>query len=196
MGDMKKLLLAAALAAGATAAHAQSVSVGLKAGVSLANFVGKDVDESKLKAGANAGVALELGLSNGLALQPELLYSMKGARAEDQNLGIKYTTTLHYVDVPVLIKLNAGGPFFELGPQVGFLLGVKNTREQGTTTVSDTNKSAYKTTDVGAVVGVGYHFGSGPSIGVRYNPGLTRFQTTERRVYNSAFMFQLGYWFQ
>ena len=49
------------------------------------------------------------------------------------------------------------------------------------------------------MAGVGYQFGGGPSIGVRYHMGFTPIykyvQGTKIKSYNSAFQFQLGYMF-
>jgi len=32
---------------------------------------------------------------------------------------------LYYIDVPVLARINAGGLFFDLGPQIGFLMAAR-----------------------------------------------------------------------
>lgn len=196
---MKKLSLSFLLVAGlAGLARAQSVQVGLKAGANLATISGDDANSNnKYKVGLNAGVALQFGLApkNFIALQPELLYSMKGARTE--NGAAESTSTLHYLDIPVLLRINADGPFFELGPQVGFLLAVKNELKSGSASVSSTSKDLYRTVDLGAVAGIGYQFSGGPSIGIRYNLGLAPIYKdilgTKIKQYNSTFQFQLGY---
>lgn len=196
---MKKALLSVALVAGvAGLAQAQSVRVGIKAGATLAKITGDDVvQDYKNKVGLNAGVMMQFGLApkNFIALQPEILYSQKGARTE--NGAVESKSTLHYIDVPVLLRINADGPFFELGPQVGFLVGVKNELQNGSGSVSGTDKSAYKTVDFGGVVGVGYQLRGGASIGVRYNMGFTPVYKdvagTKTKQYNSAFQLQLGY---
>ncbi|GAB2789946.1 porin family protein [Hymenobacter latericoloratus] len=196
---MKKITLSLLLVAGATGlARAQSVQVGIKAGPTLATITGDDAnDANKYKAGLNAGVALQFGLApkNFIALQPEILYSMKGARTE--NGAVESKSTLHYIDVPVLLRINADGPFFELGPQVGFLVGVKNELKSGAGSVSGTDKSLYNTVDIGGVAGVGYQFGSGPSLGLRYNMGFTPIYKdvlgNRNKQFNSAFQLQLGY---
>ena len=129
---------------------------------------------------------------------------MKGSRTEIQQANTTITNTLHYLDIPLLLKINADGPFFEFGPQIGFLLGAKNENKIGTVSVDDTNKDPYSTVDYGYVVGVGYQFSSGPSLGVRYNGGLNSLRSDDykgplpligEKTYNSAFMFQLGYLF-
>ena len=129
---------------------------------------------------------------------------MKGSRAEIQQLNSTTTNTLHYLDIPLLLKINADGPFFEFGPQVGILLGSKNEFKSGTTSIENTDKAPYSNVDYGYVVGVGYQFSSGPSLGVRYNGGLNSLRSDDYRgplpligekTYNSAFMFQLGYLF-
>ncbi|RPD46436.1 PorT family protein [Hymenobacter sediminis] len=196
---MKKALLSAMLVAGVTGlVQAQSVRVGIKAGATLAKINGDDVvQDYKNKVGLNAGIMMQFGLEpkNFIALQPEILYSQKGARTE--NGADESKTTLHYIDVPVLLRINADGPFFELGPQVGVLAGVKYELKDGTGAVIGNDKSLYNTVDFGGVAGVGYQFRGGPSIGVRYNMGWASIYKDvagiKTKQYNSAFQFQLGY---
>ncbi|UOQ97521.1 PorT family protein [Hymenobacter sp. 5317J-9] len=133
------------LAAG-TAAQAQSAPrFGLKAGVSSATYAGKDNTATTAKIGVNAGITLNLGLTDQLSIQPEVLFSQKGTKLsynQDNSdvtvfltngnaFGRKgsgtYTQTLNYLDVPVLLRYNIGptdgaGFFVEAGPQVSFLL--------------------------------------------------------------------------
>lgn len=196
---MKKALLSVAMVAGvAGLAQAQSVRVGIKAGATLAKITGDDVvADYKNKIGLNAGVMMQFGLApkNLIALQPEILYSQKGARTE--NGAVESKLTLHYLDVPVLLRINADGPFFELGPQVGFLIAANNELKDGSGAIVGNDKSPYKTVDFGGVVGVGYQLRGGASIGVRYNMGLTPVYKdvagNKIKQYNSAFQFQLGY---
>nr|GFD13455.1 hypothetical protein [Tanacetum cinerariifolium] len=97
------------------ASQAQSIKYGVKAGASLTNFSGKDSDGYKNKFGFNGGVAANFGLNDMFSIQPEVLYSMKGAKAN----GTDVRLNLNYIDVPVLAKISTGetGLFFELGPQ-------------------------------------------------------------------------------
>ncbi|MBT9394585.1 PorT family protein [Hymenobacter sp. NST-14] len=194
---MKKLLFSAACLLGtAVTAQAQSdVSLGLKAGASLANFVGKQADPYQSLVGFQAGVFANIGFTRMLAFQPELLYSRKGAKLPNPDR----TTRLDYVDVPLLLHVNADGLFFEAGPQVGFLVAARN--KVGT--VSTDVKSRYNTVDAGYVFGLGYQRKAGPGIGLRYNGALTKVEksrtvgssTIQNDVRNSVFQLYLTYSF-
>jgi hypothetical protein len=145
--------------------------------------------------GANAGVAANFGFSDLLSFQPELLYSMKGAKLEEN--GDKIESRLNYLDVPMLLKLNADGPFFEAGPQVGFLMSQKTTYDIGGMSNSSTSTEGTRKVDLGYVLGVGYQLASGPSLGLRYNGGISDLSDPSAgdKNRNSVFQIQLGYMF-
>jgi hypothetical protein len=193
---MKKIVLSLAVLVGAaTAAQAQNVTFGIKAGVNLANVSGDNTDEFKSIVGANAGIAANFGFSDLLSFQPELLYSMKGAKLEQGS--DKVESRINYLDVPLLLKLNADGPFFEAGPQVGFLVSQKTTYDIGGMSTSSTSTDGTRKVDLGYVLGVGYQLASGPSLGLRYNGGISDLSdpSTDDKNRNSVFQIQLGYMF-
>ncbi|RTQ53438.1 PorT family protein [Hymenobacter gummosus] len=192
---MKKTFLALLLCAATGSTFAQGIKLGLKIGPTLSTISGKDSDMANpsLLLGPHGGITANFGLTDMLSFQPELLYSQKGYRYD-------FTTTKgdvvhHYIDVPLLLRIDADGPFFELGPQVGFLLKAVQKPDQST---DFERTDDYNTTDIGYVAGVGYQLSSGPSIGLRYNGGITRLYKEgeqNRNIRNSAFMLQLGYRF-
>lgn len=197
---MKKLFLVLLASAGITsAAHAQGARLGVKAGASLTSFVGEDVDGLSSKFGFHGGFVAELGITDNFAIQPEVLFSMKGTQdEEDSNNRINQT----YIDVPVLLKVKADGLFFEAGPQVGLLVGSKIKDDK----LSLDSKDAFKTVDFGYVAGLGYEFSSGPMIGLRYNGGISKIakledsngngiSIDEPNVRNSAFQLYVGFMF-
>lgn len=191
---MKKIFLVLLASAGITsAAHAQGARFGVKAGASLSNLVGDDVDGVKSKWGFNGGLMANFGFSDLVSFQPELLYSMKGTKAKDLE---ETYTTLHYLDVPLLVKINAKGPFFELGPQVGFLVGQKSqVKIPGFGTQTNTDTDGLSKVDLGYIAGVGYQLESGLSLGVRYNGGLLSIdddKDDKAKARNSVFQFQVG----
>ncbi|WP_426058862.1 porin family protein [Hymenobacter sp. B1770] len=190
---MKKVILSLGLLAGvATAANAQEVRFGLKGGVNYSTITTDDNDEDiESKIGLLGGAFANFGLSDLISIQPEVLYSQKGAQSESMN-DAKFK--LNYIDVPVLVKVNAGGLFFEGGPQVGFLAGAKIT--DGTTSVDV--KDNFKSVDFGYAVGLGYQAESGPMIGLRYNGGITNIskETSDNdKTRNSAFQLYVGFAF-
>lgn len=196
---MKKVLLSLAVLAGAvSAAHAQEgIRFGVKAGGSLTTLSGKDVEDISSKFGFHAGAVANFGINDMFSVQPELLYSQKGAQDKDNS---KVKLKLNYVDVPVLLRLNADGLFFEAGPQVGFLLAAKGT--DGTNSLDI--KEGYKSVDFGYAAGLGYQMPDGGiGVGLRYNGGFANVPkditfgstTTEIKARNSAFQLYLSYMF-
>ncbi|TGD78247.1 porin family protein [Hymenobacter wooponensis] len=196
---MKRIFLILLGTAGlAVGGYAQGARVGVKAGASLTNFVGKDSDGYDGKFGFHGGVVAELGLTDNFAIQPEVLYSMKGAKFGDLAEDLRFNQT--YIDVPVLLKVKADGLFFEAGPQVGFLVGSKLKGESA----SVDSKDAFNKVDFGYAAGLGYEISNGPMIGLRYNAGINKvgkdanvngvtFEAGEVR--NSAFQLYLGFMF-
>ena len=198
---MKKIVCTLALLAGlGRAARAQDVSLGLKAGGTLSNLTGADASNYSYTSiyGFHAGVFANIGLSNMVALQPELLYSQKGAKYPAL-LGDDIIRRLQYIDVPVLLHINADGLFFEAGPQVGFLLAAND--QSGTVSVD--RKSRYNAFDFGYLAGLGYQRKTGLGIGLRYNGGFTNVEkaftlgsiTVQNNIRNSAFQLYLTYSF-
>ena len=202
---MKKTLLLLALLVGgaSTAAQAQyrgrggNVSLGLKAGASLTDFVGADASGFDNRFGFHAGAFANIGFAKLFAFQPEVIYSQKGAHfVNNSDSGLR----LHYVDVPLSFHVNTDGFFFEAGPQVGFLVAAKS--EIGST--STDAKNTFKAVDFGYLAGLGYQLKHGLGIGLRYNGGFSNVYKEEplatgsvyqQRTRNSAFQLYATYSF-
>ena len=200
---MKKTVLFLTIALGAAgAAQAQSISYGVKAGASLTNFTGKGVEDAKNKFGFIGGLVANFAVNDIFSVQPEVLFSMKGAKAEAQLTGSPTVTRkvkLSYIDVPVLAHINAAGLFFELGPQIGFLASAKGTLEAQGQSFTQDIKDEVKNVDFGYAAGLGYQMKNGPGVGLRYNGGFTDLSkdvtTNDGAVRNSAFQLYLTYMF-
>lgn len=198
---MKKRFLLLGLCLGAVgAARAQSATFGVKAGASLTNYTGKGGNGSDYRFGFNGGFIASLPINEAISIQPELLYSMKGTKASANLNGmvLTYKETLHYIDVPVLAHINAGGLFFELGPQIGFLVAANGSATLGSQSGSGDIKSNFNTVDFGYAGGLGYQVVNGPGIGLRYNGGFTDIHKGNNGNYtshNSAFQLYLTYMF-
>ncbi|WP_400192353.1 porin family protein [Hymenobacter sp. B81] len=244
---MKKIAALALTLAATSAAYAQDPGgfrIGLKAGATYSNISGDNVSQiagsgyetslGKYKIGYNVGLAATLPISSDgfFSIQPELLYNRKGYQLETDSKSTNTTLpagvskieqeqerVLHYIDVPVLAKINAGGLFFELGPQFSYLFGSKN-KSQTTTKYNNGGKDkvendggfldytgvsrddAYKSDlaqfDIGGVAGLGYQAQSGLSIGLRYARGFnslidTKDSDNEPKAFNNAYTLQVGY---
>lgn len=193
---MKKLFLILLASAGiSSAAHAQGARLGLKIDTSLSNFVGEDADGASNKFGINGGFVAELGITDNFAIQPEVIFSMKGAKIDE--FDARYNQ--NYVDVPVLLKVKANGLFFQAGPQVGLLIDSKVKNDA----VAVNSAGVFKTIDFGYVAGLGYELSSGPMIGLRYNGGISKVYKKEDQVRasdlpevrNSVFQLYVGFLF-
>ncbi|WEK35775.1 MAG: porin family protein [Candidatus Pseudobacter hemicellulosilyticus] len=120
----KLFLLTALLTTGVAAVNAQT-SFGIRAGVNFQNLNGEDVTgddfDYKLKTGFHVGVNAEIPLAAEFYLQPGVLFSMKGAKADDDN---DTKVNIGYIEVPInfLFKpeLGNGKLLLGVGPYVGF----------------------------------------------------------------------------
>jgi hypothetical protein len=168
---MKKLgmILAIGVFAGALVlpqSAAADVRFGIKAGANVANVNGNFADslsDWKSTVGFCGGIFIELNFGQVLTIQPEALYTMKGADSGEGKL------KFDYLEIPILLKIRipTGSihPFVFAGPAFGFKLkalieGVK---------IEDMPKSDYS-----AVFGGGFQLGASIHIDVRYTMGLQK----------------------
>ncbi|MEO9477588.1 MAG: porin family protein [Cyclobacteriaceae bacterium] len=151
---------------------------GLKLGANFTNLYVADVDDENLKVGFQVGLYKRLELTEGLALQPELLFTQKGASIHYDGNALsgsgRYRYNLNYLELPVLFALNAGDVNFHVGPYFAALVGanVKDVEDDGTVqNVESFDRDDFNTLDYGFSAGVGFDFDSG-MMGVRYNYGF------------------------
>jgi hypothetical protein len=211
---MPKILLSLALLVllnGASAAYAQRSRIGLKAGLNLSGFSGADAaPNGSRRLGLSAGVVIHLPVSSAFSVQPELLYSQKGA--DSQPFVINSTTAIvtgsqrqHYFEVPVLAKLRSkGGLFAEAGPTLSYLLSGSGTFTAPTgQTLTIDNRGSFNAFELGYAVGAGFQAAQGLMVGVRYDGGFSaiapagtyRGISGEPRIYNQNFQLYAGYIF-
>jgi len=213
---LASLLSAAALCA--SSAHAQGIKLGLKAGANYSNLAGDLANEDRYesKFGPHGGLMVNFDVTGDgfFSIQPELLYSQKGFKYSDTEvvfLGNKYTNTgkvnYNYLDIPIMLKINAGGLFFEAGPQIGYLLSVSNNVKETfngqvrNNTTNYDNLDNVQRTELGYAAGLGYQSESGPMLGLRYNGGLSKYGKKNapnndfNNARNSALQLYVGYMF-
>src|SRR4051812_41326925 len=58
---------------------------GIKGGVNLTNLYVDETSDEHMKLGFNAGLFAKLAVARGFSIQPELLYSVKGAKERYDN---------------------------------------------------------------------------------------------------------------
>ncbi len=174
----------------AAQAQMQAPRFGVKAGANYSGFTGdKGIAKDRLW-GFHAGVTAQFPLTsdNFFAIQPEVLYSQKGAESKNDSYKVKVS----YIDVPVLAHVNAGPLYFEAGPQVSFRVAGE-IENNGTTLVDDLDM--YKHTSFGYAAGIGLATPLGVSVGVRYNGDFSQLNDNDNAASykNSVFMLSLGY---
>lgn len=164
---MKKLFFSAALAVFAfTSVQAQEVSFGVKAGVNFASLSGDFTDGLKAKTSFHIGGVAEVMISDDFSVQPELVYSSQGAKADEGDGKLNYD----YLNLPILAKYYvAENISIEAGPQIGFLMSAK--ADDGTDDVDVKDETSG--IDFGVGFGAGYKMDSGLNFALRYNLGLS-----------------------
>jgi hypothetical protein len=188
---------------------AKGITAGFKIGVNYADVFGDDVAameallgaDFKSKMGLCAGGFIQFNLSNVLVIQPEFLYTMKGARMKEEILGetVKVAFNLSYLEVPVLVKLmiqTPGGvkPSLFVGPSISFKLSAKlKTEALGDTTEEDLSDDM-ENTGFGFIIGGGLDFGK-LSFDLRYNLGLTSISIYDEEIKNGVISLKVGYSF-
>ncbi len=162
---MKKLVFAAAIVAAtvfctdASAQRYNSARVGLMGGFTSSSTSIKNAD-SKSVSLYHIGVTAEIPLLGGFAIQPALLYQVKGMSADkfnsssiSESLG-SFETKVGYLEVPVQVQwgldLLAFRPYVFAEPFVGFRVG-QNTKGE----VAGTLKDDLKKVEYGLGLGAG-----------------------------------------
>jgi hypothetical protein len=180
---MKKLILSALGCACFTLANAQndnassSSSFGVKGGVNFSNLYTEDVDDNNVLTSFNVGLFATMQITNFLAIQPELLYSRKGAELVYDNAFANGTAKfkLNYIEVPVLVKINVTKNFnIHAGPYFAYLIDadIKNESSNGGFNFEENiDNDDLNKFDYGLSGGLGLDFET-IGFGVRYNYGL------------------------
>jgi hypothetical protein len=161
--------------------HAQDNNVntefGVKGGFNMSNLYGsgEDVDDNNILYGFNAGVYATLPISDFVAIQPEILFTTKGAELEYNNAALQGNAKfkLNYIEVPLLVRVNITKNFnLQAGGYASYLVSSKVTGSGDIDFEQDIDRDDLNKFDAGIAAGVGVDF-SPVSIGIRYNYGLT-----------------------
>lgn len=180
---------------------------GIKSGLNLSKIREKNIDYD-FRAGFYAGGFTNIKFAEKFAFQPEVLFSMQGAKIDDhpiQSLGengqiitegyMEIDHKLYYLNIPLMVKyyflekLN-----FEFGPQIGFVL--KNEMTTKTDELGEISGEPDSNIDLGVNIGLEYEVYKSLGVGVRYNTGLTKIRKDfNYRNSNSVISFGLSYSF-
>lgn len=192
---MKRFLLVLSLVVASIGAKGQcNLSFGPKVGLNVSDFTD---DGYGPRVGMNVGVFAQYRFNNSWAVQPEILYSMQGAKLDHLLDGGSSNRTykVDYISVPILAKFYATqGLSFGLGPQVAFR--VKADNGGGTYDNNETFKDKTNPVELAAAVGAAYDFPFGIVLDARYTIGMTKtFKSDFWEGHNSVFQFSVGYKF-
>lgn len=169
---MKKIIVLSVLTLTAFTIQAQ-IRYGIKAGANFSTFSGSDAKmegiSPKYKVGFAGGALVNLQLSELFSLQPEVLYSMEGARYKEGGQSMNFN--INYINIPVLAQYNNPSGFYaETGPQLGLLASAKMAFDGNSISMKDDMRKINFSWGFGA----GYKLSNGLGIGARYNLGLTK----------------------
>ncbi|OXA78264.1 Outer membrane protein beta-barrel domain-containing protein [Flavobacterium aquidurense] len=174
--------------------HAQDNNVntefGVKGGFNMSNLYQSEADDNNVIYGFNAGVYATLPVSDFIAIQPEILFTTKGAELDYNNAFVDGNAKfkLNYIEVPLLVRVNITKNFnVHAGGYASYLVSSKVTGDgdinfDDTVDTDDLNKF-----DAGLAAGIGVDF-SPISVGLRYNYGLTTVGK-ERTVAGTTYTF-------
>lgn len=158
------------------------------------------------RSGFAVGAFLNVSTGGFFSIQPEVLFSQKGAKLQSEDG--EATMKLSYVEIPVLLKVSpmlvgATGfkPFLYAGPVLGISAGCSISGEdEGISVDVDCGVGDFidtKSTDLSAVFGAGGSFAVGRgtfSVEARYGLGLSDvFDVEDMDVKNRAISVLVGY---
>ncbi|WP_299758931.1 porin family protein [uncultured Pontibacter sp.] len=190
-------------------AQAQYARFGAKVGGNLSTVQGTDGSSNTTNslAGLNGGFILSYEFVSRLAVQAELQYEQKGfvydayPISPDEVLADDHR--LHYLTLPVMLKLQKGGLFVEGGPYLGYLIGestaVKRLDRSTLDNPSPTqlgnyplNMDDFERWDYGYTIGIGIELDNGFFLSVHNSGGLTSFSKALDQK-NFGYKLSIGY---
>jgi hypothetical protein len=161
-------------------------AVGAQVGYSRSDLGGPDAQRIQSRGGALTGVYLQAPLGRAVALRPEVLFALKGGRAQASVEGggsAELDIGLAYIEVPVLLRVGVprgrfrpmlfGGPAPAL--QIGCDLQVVDPTFPVRASCDETNLPPFRQFDIGVVVGGGLEVRwpqSALSLEARYTSGM------------------------
>jgi hypothetical protein len=176
----------------------------MKGGVSFATLSGAPVSAYDARIGFSGGAFVRIPMTPSLSIQPEVLYTQKGAKASGFCSGVPTTWTikLDYVEIPVLLSASlsdAGNiaPRVFLGPAMTFKASFREEAKNGNG-ANTVDISGLRTNEICFVFGVGMDipFSSGTFIiEARLTPSLKSIYKNDLGVdeKNISYSLSLGY---
>ena len=225
---MKRLILHILIIFSTIGLNAQSllpIKYGLKAGLNIANIASTPSEgvknlESSSKIAISGGFYMEIPLTDKWYINPELVYSQKGASFEydyiqDYNINNrqKYSTTnnlsISYIELNPNISYRASHKVsLNLGPSISFLMSPNYSYAQDPTNQNSLSDGELneETLDVGLNCGLSYYINDHLLIESKVYSGFLKMGEVSRpidlkkdeashTIKNSAFVFSFAYLF-
>ncbi len=180
-------------------ASAQGLSFGARAGINIAEAsFDSDADgpDTSARIGIVSGGFVTIPLVSWLELQPEVLYSQKGAGFNEE--GIDSSVRLDYVEFPILARVSRRGSGLQYyiagGPSLAVRVRARARADFGGATEEIDISDEVETTDFGVAFGGGIELGR-LVVDARYTLGLKdvdKDDTDAVKVTNRAFSFTAG----
>jgi hypothetical protein len=159
------------------------------------------------KLGFMGGAYVYTSLSRRFDLQMEIKYMGKGANkpTTEQDL-TRYTSNLHYIEIPVLVRLNTKIKLgWEAGLGFGYLFSFNEKDENGL--LSSQNATQFKPFELSYILGASYQFAPKFLVNLRYSYSVLsiakkvvdnnvpnmQYYRVGRGVYNNLFSIGLYY---
>ena len=180
MKNSKKLIFAS-LALGLMSisgmqAQEKIASYGFKGGLNFSNLYTDKVDDNNVLTGFNAGLYAKFPIAKGIAIQPEISYTTKGAELVYNNAFAKGTAkfNVNYIEVPVLLVMNITDNFnVHVGPFAAYMVSGKTETDSNIfSSQNQLDTNDFNKFDAGIAGGLGVDLDA-LNFGVRYNYGLT-----------------------
>ena len=193
MKNSKKLIFAS-LALGLMSisgmqAQEKIASYGFKGGLNFSNLYTDKVDDNNVLTGFNAGLYAKFPIAKGIAIQPEISYTTKGAELVYNNAFVKGTAkfNVNYIEVPVLLVMNITDNFnVHVGPYAAYMVSGKTSNDSNLmSTQRDLDTDDFNKFDAGLAGGLGIDLDA-VNFGVRYNYGLTKIEKDSNASYISS----------
>jgi hypothetical protein len=219
---MKKQILLSATVLIVSLSFAQSQpSFGIHAGLTSSKMQGDAVNNlqnlldytngaisTSSHTGFFAGTNASIPLTELVSIEPGLYYDQKGYEMKGElnikgveflGANAKAKLTSHYVDLPLLLKLNLNGLQVFAGPQVSYLAKASLRTTAGALGFNVLDKTMDATDqfnrwDVGVTGGIGYQFTNGFNIRASYDYGLSKVDANQNfDSYNRSFKVGVGF---
>jgi hypothetical protein len=216
----KQILLFASVLIGTFSIAQSKASLGILGGLTSSSMKGDAVNslndlieytEGSITTtghtGFFAGVNASIPLSDVVSIEPGLYYAQKGyeMRGELNIKGVEFLganakaqLSSHYIDLPLLLKMNFNGLQVFAGPQVSYLTKADLKTTAGVLGFNLLNKTMDATDqfnqwDVAVTGGIGYKFANGVSISASYDHGLSKVDANQNfDSYNRSFKVGVG----